>query len=159
MEKQNVGLNAEATAASTQPQDATSGAGVSTQELLETQINTLAAQVSQLLQAQGLQSQNPIQQTSTSLPNGDTDPNATADNTYNWNQHWDQQSWNWQRGQDWYSGWHSWQSSSNRQTDWNDRPYLSHLKIPDFNGDVKEFLIYSWRVKNLKTQVSPKDYR
>ena len=71
-------------------------------------INTLAAQVSQLLRAQGLQSQNPIQQTSTSLPNGDTDPSATTDNLYNWNQHWDQQSWNWQRGQDWYSGWHSW---------------------------------------------------
>ena len=130
MEKQNVGQHAEATAASTQPRDAASGAGVSAQELLETQINTLVAQVSQLLQAQGLQSQNPIQQTSTSLPNGDTDPNATTDNTYNWNQHWGQQGWNWQRGQDWYSGWHSWQSSSNRQADWNGRPYLSHLKFP-----------------------------
>ena len=126
MEKQNFAQDAEATAAPSQPQVATSGADVSAQELLETQINTLAAQVSQLLQAQGLQTQNPIQQTSTSLPNGTTviDPNANTDNTYNWNRHWDQQSWSWQRGQDWYDGWQSWQSSSYRQGDWNDRPYL-----------------------------------
>ena len=58
MEKQNVAQDAEATAAPSQPQVATSGADVSAQELLETQINTLAAQVSQLLRAQGLQSQN-----------------------------------------------------------------------------------------------------
>ena len=56
-----------------------------------------------------------------------------------------------QRGQNW-----SWNSG---QRYWDDKPYIAHLKVPDFNGDVKEFTKYSWLVTNLKTQVSPKDYK
>ena len=155
MEKQNVVENVEGTATSSTPQVATSGTDTSAQQTLEAQVTALAAQVSQLLQAQGRQSQ-----ASLSQPNGTTttDPNTNTDNTQNWNSRWDQQSQTWLRSQNWYDGWQSWQQDSWQQrADWNDRPYISHLKIPEFNGDVKDFLIYSWRVKNLKLQVSPKD--
>ena len=157
MEQQNVAENVEGTATSSASQAATSGTDTSTQQTLEAQVSALVAQVSQLLQAQGRQSQTSLPQ-----PNGTniTDTNNTTDNTHNWNSRWDQQSQTWLRSQNWYDGWQSWQQDSWQQrADWNDRPYISHVKIPEFNGDVKDFLIYSWRVKNLKSQVSQKDYK
>ena len=109
MEKQNVVENVEGTATSSTPQVATSGTDTSAQQTLEAQVTALAAQVSQLLQAQGRQSQ-----ASLSQPNGTTttDPNTNTDNTQNWNSRWDQQSQTWRRSQNWYDGWQSWQQDS-----------------------------------------------
>ena len=47
-------------------------------------------------------------------------------------------------------------------TNWkadNDRPFLSHLDFPSFNGNKDEFATYRYTVLNLKAQCGTQDYK
>ena len=64
------------------------------------------------------------------------------------------QGWNWnennEEGNDWNQGW--WK----RNDDERDRPYLSHLVFPTFDGKRQEYSTYKYDVMNLKSQCSEK---
>ena len=60
------------------------------------------------------------------------------------------------------SGWSSWDYS--KKSDWGsddkfERPYISHLDFPKFDGRKEEFSNYQYSVLNLKSQCGPKDYK
>ena len=85
---------------------------------------------------------------------------------YSWDdqedQQWGQQSWD-----GWYdgppgmsSGWSSWPNwKSNNWKSNEDRPYISHLDFPKFDGRKEEYSNYQYAVMNLKSQCTPKDYK
>ena len=40
-----------------------------------------------------------------------------------------------------------------------DRPYISHLDFPKFDGKREEYSNYQYAVMNLKSQCAPKDFK
>ena len=66
---------------------------------------------------------------------------------------WNRQNWGWS-AQDWeQSSWKQYHSED------RDRPYLSHLDFPTFNGNKEDFANYKYIVTNLKAQCGPRDHK
>ena len=61
-----------------------------------------------------------------------------------------------QWGQSWWTrGWESeWQPFEKEE-----RPYISHLDFPKFDGKKESYPNYQYAVLNLKSQCAPKDYK
>ena len=58
------------------------------------------------------------------------------------------------------SGWTDWSwKKSNWDEEKFERPYISHLDFPKFDGKKEEFSNYQYAVLNLKSQCAPKDYK
>ena len=96
-------------------------------------------------------------------------PAEPAQETQPWNQRtgqqwqtsdqrWDQTSWD-----RWYSDdqreWSSWNKWETREDTKRDRPYISHLEFPTFDGRKESYAAYRYQVMNLKSQCAPKDYK
>ena len=76
-------------------------------------------------------------------------PDPWADWQDPWSQEgWNQSSWNWDQ-----SSW-KYEHSEDR-----DRPYLSHLDFPTFNGNKEDFANYKYIVTNLKAQCGQRDHK
>ena len=115
------------------------------------------------------------QQNETAAPEEDDQPDPWAearlsadqgqtsnDNNWNnrgWNRGWRNSDWNdndsnWNdNDSNWNQGW--WK----RNDDERDRPYLSHLVFPAFDGKRQEYSTYKYDVMNLKSQCSAKDHK
>ena len=82
-----------------------------------------------------------------------TDQGQTS-NDNNWNNQGWNRGWNWNEhdgnDNDWNQCW--WK----RNDDERDRPYLSHLVFPTFDGGRQEYSTYKYDVMNLKSQCSEK---
>ena len=64
----------------------------------------------------------------------------------------------WQQSWNWYGhGWHapSWKNDGEKP----DRPYISHLDFPKFDGKREEYSNYQYAVVSLKSQCAPRDYK
>ena len=122
------------------PGEAANGAASSSEDQLVDRLMARLAQRGLTLQPQ--QPQEPEQQ----------DQQDQQDHGSTWDQSWD--DWN---GQAW--SWTNWRSSSWNKDEKYDRPYISHLDFPKFNGKKEEFHNYQYAVLNLKSQCAPKDYK
>ena len=81
------------------------------------------------------------------LPEAEQDPWADGQDP------WNRQNWGWS-AQDWeQSSWKQYHSED------RDRPYLSHLDFPTFNGDKEDYPNYKYIVTNLKAQCGPRDHK
>ena len=84
-------------------------------------------------------------------------------NTQSADQQWGQSGDDWQAWPGTSSGWASWQNW--KTTGWSDnsdkfdRPYISHLDFPKFDGRREEYSNYQYAVMNLKSQCAPRDYK
>ena len=86
--------------------------------------------------------------------NADEDSHSTRKDRENTYSSWGDSSWDWVPDR-WYTRW-----SSSRDWDERDqRPYFSHLNIPEFGGNPDGFNKYQYLVKNLKSQISTKDLK
>ena len=82
-------------------------------------------------------------------PADDDDSHSTRKDRQNTYSSWGDSSWDWvSEKKEWWSGW----SSSRDWEDKNSRPYLSHLTIPEFNGNPDGYNKYKYLVQNLKYQ-------
>ena len=76
-------------------------------------------------------------------------PDPWADWQDPWSQEgWNQSSWNWDQS--------SWKYDHSED---RDRPYLSHLDFPTFNGNKEDFANYKYIVTNLKAQCGQRDHK
>ena len=68
-------------------------------------------------------------------------------------------AWEGRRPTDWNDG--NWGKNSwkDDRTEERDRPYLSHLDFPSFNGNKEDFATYRYTVLNLKAQCGTKDHK
>ena len=66
--------------------------------------------------------------------------------------HWSADDWtqSW-----WYGGWNGRWKPSDRE----ERPFLSHVDFPKFDGKKESYPNYQYAVLNLKSQCAPKDYK
>ena len=99
-------------------------------------------------------------------PQGEVSPGQGLDSQQG-NQQWTR-SW-YQSWEEWHDrpsmslGWSSWKDW--RASDWKhedakfDRPYISHLEFPKFDGRREEYSNYQYAVMNLKSQCAPRDYK
>ena len=99
-------------------------------------------------------------------PQGEVSPGQGLDSqpgTQQWTRSWDQSWEEWQDRPSMSLGWSSWKDW--RASDWKhedakfDRPYISHLEFPKFDGRREEYSNYQYAVLNLKSQCAPKDYK
>ena len=101
------------------------------------------------LQTLGIAQQRPTTPTvSASQPEAQPEE-AEQDPWTDWRDPWTQNGWNWNS---WNQG--RWDQSSWKpdNTEDRDRPYLSHLDFPTFNGNKEDFATYKYIVANLKSQ-------
>ena len=73
------------------------------------------------------------------------------------------QGWNWDSQTDcWDEDWNqgNWDklSSKDNYSEGKDRPYLSHLDFPSFNGNKDDFANYRYTVLHLKSQCGQRDH-
>ena len=83
--------------------------------------------------------------------------NGSPDTSSGWDQDWHQKPWS-----SWDDHWAAsdWKSDDKGYKSWKDddtwdRPYLSHLDFPKFDGRKEEYATYKYKVLNLKSQCGP----
>ena len=76
-----------------------------------------------------------------------------------WGQSWDE--WHaWPGTSSGWPSWHNWKTTGwNNNEDKFDRPYISHLDFPKFDGRREEYSNYQYAVMNLKSQCAPRDHK
>ena len=120
---------------------AAAAAGEDSQLQMQDRIDQLTAQVAELANmfrssTQGQQQE----QRPSGVPSASQDGGADWSATGTWTD----------RG--WQSGW--WSESQSWQ-----RPYLSHITFPSFDGNAQDFAKYKYEARGLRNQCSPNDYR
>ena len=130
--------------------------------------NRLLDRLLSSLQTMGITQQRPATPAaSVSQPEAQPEQEAEEDPWANWKDPWTQDGsnsgWNWNSGNwqspDWNQG--HWDQSSWKpdHSEDRDRPYLSHLDFPTFNGNKEDFATYKYIVANLKSQCGPRDHK
>ncbi len=75
-----------------------------------------------------------------------------------WERSWKEWQYGWSSHDNWKTDdWkdHRWKSDDPKY----DRPYISHLDFPKFDGRREEYSSYKYAVLNLKSQCVPRDYK
>ena len=111
------------------------------------------------LQTMGIAQQRPATPAaSVSQPEAQPQPEQTPreaeqDPWANWQDPWSQEGWSWNS---WNWDQSSWKPDHSED---RDRPYLSHLDFPTFNGNKEDFANYKYIVANLKAQCGQRDHK